>query len=135
MWVCDQDFGLTCNMTLSAVLSQILEITCSISAVLQCTHVHSVSRRHKASAEAVLIHAVCMWTVNDMQVVSAGDGEAITAVKASLDGSVLAVQRSSAFLQFVHVRSSKMFVQVDATADPSPLQQLVTKAPVSEQLS
>ena len=108
-------------MTLSAVLSQILEITCSISAVLQCTHVHSVSRSRKASAEAVLIHAVCMWTVNDMQVVSAGDGEAITALKASLDGSVLAVQRGSAFLQFVHVRSSKMFVQVDATADPSPL--------------
>lgn len=44
-------------------------------------------------------------------VVSAGDGEAITALRASLDGSVLAVQRSSAFLQFVHVRSSKMFVQ------------------------
>ena len=78
------------------------------------------------------MHVDCYMQVVgcDVQVVSAGDGEAITALKASLDGSVLAVQRTSAFLQFVHVRSSNMFVQVDATAALAPLHQLVAKAPV-----
>ncbi len=47
-----------------------------------------------------------------MQTVAPGEGEPITALHASLDGSMLAMQRSSAFLQFVHIRSSKMFVQV-----------------------
>lgn len=46
------------------------------------------------------------------QVVSTGEGVPVTALHASLDGSMLAIQRSSAFLQFVHIRSSKMFVQV-----------------------
>jgi len=48
-----------------------------------------------------------------MQAVAPGEGEPITALHASLDGSMLAMQRSSAFLQIVHIRSkSKMFVQV-----------------------
>ncbi len=47
-----------------------------------------------------------------MQAVVPGEGEPITALHASLDGSMLAMQRSSAFLQFVYIRSSKMFVQV-----------------------
>lgn len=41
-------------------------------------------------------------------------------MRPSLDGVMLAVQRSPAFLQFVHVRSSKMFVQVLRPCYPSP---------------
>ncbi|DBA75537.1 TPA: hypothetical protein ACH3X2_009099 [Trebouxia sp. C0005] len=57
---------------------------------------------------AYALNASCTqatWTVMP------GEGEPITALHASLDGSMLAMQRSSAFLQFVHIRSSKMFVQ------------------------
>lgn len=47
-----------------------------------------------------------------LQVVSSGEGEPVSALHACLDGSMLAMQHSSAFLQFVHIGSSKMFVQV-----------------------
>lgn len=47
-----------------------------------------------------------------MQAASPGEGDAITSLKASLDGAILAVQRGTAFLQFIHPTSSKMFVQV-----------------------
>ena len=49
-----------------------------------------------------------VWT----QVASPGEGEPITSVNVSLDGAILAVQRGTAFLQFIHLGSSKMFVQV-----------------------
>lgn len=47
-----------------------------------------------------------------MQVVSTGDGDPITLLSVSLDGAILAVQRGSAVLQFIHLQSNKMFVQV-----------------------
>ncbi|KAL0036895.1 hypothetical protein WJX77_003973 [Trebouxia sp. C0004] len=56
----------------------------------------------------------CALDANSTQAtwaVAPGEGEPITALHASLDGSMLAMQRSSAFLQIVHIRSSKMFVQ------------------------
>ncbi|KAL0046520.1 hypothetical protein WJX82_002723 [Trebouxia sp. C0006] len=62
----------------------------------------------KAQVLAYALHdnsTQAIWTV------APGEGEPITALHASLDGSMLAMQRSSAFLQFVHIRSSKMFVQ------------------------
>lgn len=47
-----------------------------------------------------------------MQAALPGEGDPITSLNASLDGSMLAVQRGTAFLQFIHLTSSKMFVQV-----------------------
>lgn len=47
-----------------------------------------------------------------LQAAELGDGEAVKAMRPSLDASMLAVQRSPAFLQFLHIRSSNMFVQV-----------------------
>lgn len=47
-----------------------------------------------------------------IQAASPGEGDPITALNASLDGMMLAVQRGTAFLQFIHLTSSKMFVQV-----------------------
>ena len=47
-----------------------------------------------------------------MQAASPGEGDPITSLNASLDGDILAVQRGTAFLQFIHLTSSKMFVQV-----------------------
>lgn len=60
---------------------------------------------------SILAYSLSVGTLQPIWAVSLGEGEAITAVHASLDGSVLAVQRSFTFLQFVHIRSSKMFVQ------------------------
>lgn len=47
-----------------------------------------------------------------MQAALPGEGDPITSVNASLDGTVLAVQRGTAFIQFIHLTSNKMFVQV-----------------------
>lgn len=46
------------------------------------------------------------------QEVNLGDGDTVTAMCPSQDGGMLAVQRSTAFLQFVHITSANMFVQV-----------------------
>lgn len=61
--------------------------------------------------DQVLAYALDANSTQATWVVAPGEGEPITALHASLDGSMLAMQRSSAFLQFVHIRSSKMFVQ------------------------
>lgn len=47
-----------------------------------------------------------------LQVASPGEGDPIASLSVSLDGAILAVQRGTAFLQFVHLKSSKLFVQV-----------------------
>ena len=47
-----------------------------------------------------------------LQAALPGEGDPITALNASLDGMMLAVQRGTAFLQFIHLTSSKIFVQV-----------------------
>ena len=71
----------------------------SISSIVFCHIMFIQSRKH----------VVYIAPVQEVQL---GDGEAVNAMLPSLDGMMLAVQRSPAFLQFVHVRSSKMFVQV-----------------------
>ena len=47
-----------------------------------------------------------------MQVAAPGEGDPITSLSVSLDGAILAVQRGTAVLQFIHLQSSKMYVQV-----------------------
>ena len=47
-----------------------------------------------------------------MQAALPGEGDPITSLNASLDGTVLAVRRGTAFIQFIHLTSNKMFVQV-----------------------
>lgn len=71
----------------------------------------SVSQHLLPSSHSMRLHPLVRLVVL-MQDVSAGEGEPITALKVSLDGLVLAVQRSKAFLQFVYTRHNKTFVQV-----------------------
>lgn len=47
-----------------------------------------------------------------MQVASPGEGDSIASLNVSLDGAILAVQRGTALIQFIHLQSSKLFVQV-----------------------
>lgn len=72
------------------------------------THLQQVEFSNKyCSCRMGMVHLL-----HQLQEVQLGDGDPVTAMHASLDGFMLAVQRSSAFVQFVHIRSSKMFVQV-----------------------
>ena len=59
----------------------------------------------------------CLWLSQSgkracAQVAASGDGHPITSLHASLDGSLLALQRGAAFLQFIHLQNSRIFVQV-----------------------
>lgn len=47
-----------------------------------------------------------------LQTAAPGEGDQVVLLHASLDGTMLALQRSTVFLQFIHLGSSKMFVQV-----------------------
>ena len=55
-------------------------------------------------------------TILCLQTIAPGEGDPVVTLHASLDGAMLALQRSTVFLQFIHLRSSKIFVQVCTSA-------------------
>ncbi|KAL3156053.1 hypothetical protein ABBQ32_013041 [Trebouxia sp. C0010 RCD-2024] len=50
-------------------------------------------------------------TQQPLWVASPGEGDSIASLNVSLDGAILAVQRGTALIQFIHLQSSKLFVQ------------------------